>query len=81
MVQPRVTDDKQTSAAPPPTTLHDWYAVGQGMTVEVGGVTVAFRVVGHKGRRTRIVVTAPAGAVISGTGQVAPPSLDACKQP
>jgi len=50
--------------SPPPTTLHDWFAVGQGMTVDVAGVTVAFRVIGHKGRRTRIVVTAPAGAVI-----------------
>ena len=43
----------------------DWYAEGQGRTVEVDGVRVTVRLVTRKGRRSRIAITAPAGAVFS----------------
>jgi hypothetical protein len=40
----------------------DWYAEGEGRVVEVGGVRVTIRLVGRKGRRSRIVIAAPTGA-------------------
>lgn len=46
----------------------DWYAEGQSRTVEVNGIEVTFRYVGRKGRRARIAITAPAGAVFRGGG-------------
>jgi hypothetical protein len=41
----------------------DWYSEGESRVVEVSGVRFAVRFVGRKGRRGRIAVTAPAGAV------------------
>jgi hypothetical protein len=41
----------------------DWYAEGQARTVEVGGIRIAIRLVGRKGRRARIAITAPAGSI------------------
>ena len=41
----------------------DWYAPGQSRTVEINGVHVTVRFVGRKGRRARIAIVAPAGAV------------------
>ena len=41
----------------------DWYAEGQSRTVECDGVQVTIRFVGRKGRRCRLVIEAPAGAV------------------
>ena len=41
----------------------EWYSEGEERTVEVGGVQVTVRFVGRKGRRGRICVVAPAGAV------------------
>jgi hypothetical protein len=43
--------------------LHRAYAEGQSRTVEVGKVQVTIRYVGGKGRRGRIAIAAPAGAV------------------
>ena len=40
----------------------DWYAEGQERIVEAGGIRIAIRFVGRKGRRGRIAITAPAGA-------------------
>ena len=50
-------------AGPPRSQCIDWYAEGQARIVEVGGVQVTVRYVGRKGRRARIAITAPAGAV------------------
>lgn len=47
----------------------DWYHEGQSRTVEVAGVLVTVRYVGRSGRRSRICVTAPAGAVFSSVEQ------------
>jgi hypothetical protein len=41
----------------------DWYAEGEERIVDVGGVRIAIRFVGRKGRRGRIAITAPAGAI------------------
>lgn len=41
----------------------DWYSEGQTRVVEVDGVRVEVHVIGRKGRRTRIEIVAPAGAV------------------
>lgn len=43
----------------------DWYAEGQVRTVEVGEARVVIRFIGRKGRRARISIAAPAGAVFS----------------
>ena len=43
----------------------DWYAEGQSRTVEAGGTKVTVRLIGRKGRRARIAITAPPGAIFS----------------
>ena len=60
-----ITANESTRADAPTSQLIDWYAVGQGCVIEVGGATVSLRVVGQKGRRTRIAVVAPAPATFS----------------
>ena len=40
----------------------DWYHEGESRTVDVAGVQVTVRLVGRKGRRSRIAIVAPAGA-------------------
>lgn len=56
---------KQDHPSPKHTTSAsiNWYAEGQESVVEVGGVRFTVRYIGRKGRRARIVITAPAGAV------------------
>ena len=41
----------------------DWFSEGESKTVDVAGVRVTIRFVGRKGRRARISITAPPGAV------------------
>ena len=41
----------------------DWYAEGQSRVVAIGAVQVIVRCVGRKGRKARIAIVAPAGAV------------------
>ncbi len=41
----------------------EWYAEGQSREVEVGGIRVTIRFVGRRGRRSRISIVAPSGAV------------------
>jgi hypothetical protein len=41
----------------------DWYAEGQERIVEAGGIRISVRFVGRNGRRGRIAITAPPGAV------------------
>ena len=43
----------------------EWLAPGQQRVVRVAGVQITMRLVGRKGRRARISISAPAGAVFS----------------
>jgi hypothetical protein len=43
--------------------LIDWFAEGQILAVEVDGVVVTIRYLTRKGRRARIAIAAPSGAV------------------
>ena len=43
--------------------LIDWFAEGQTFAVEVAGIAVTVRFVSRNGRRARIAITGPAGAV------------------
>lgn len=55
----------------------DWYAEGEERIVEAGGIQVVVRFVGRKGRRGRIAITAPPGAVFRGCDRTeAVPSPD-----
>ena len=55
----------------------DWYAEGEERIVATGGIRIAIRFVGRKGRRGRIAITAPAGATFKALDRseiVRPPS-------
>jgi hypothetical protein len=41
----------------------DWYAEGDERIVDADGIQIAVRFIGRKGRRGRIAITAPPGAV------------------
>lgn len=71
-----MTDDagqhetRSTAAAPGTVATCqsiDWYAEGQSRTVEVAGVRMSVRFIGRKGRRGRIAIEAPAGALFKAT--------------
>ncbi|MCA9119254.1 MAG: hypothetical protein H6822_22455 [Planctomycetaceae bacterium] len=57
-----VNDEASRSSERSVSACIDWYHEGQTRIVEVGGVRVTVRLVGRKGRRARISITAPAGA-------------------
>jgi hypothetical protein len=57
------TNAPGADASPPRSVSIDWYSEGESRTVEVDGVQVTVRFVGRKGRRGRIAILAPAGAV------------------
>ena len=54
--------ERDTSRASTCSSI-EWFGEGQVRVVEVGGVRVTIRFVGRRGRRARIAITAPAGAV------------------
>jgi hypothetical protein len=47
----------------------DWYHEGESRTVEVDGLRITVRFIGRKGRRGRIAIEAPAGAVFQASEQ------------
>ena len=47
---------------------YDWYSEGESRSVQVDGVRVEVRYVARKGRRARISITAPRGAVFQELG-------------
>ena len=60
--------DRSAGNSHPPTGSSlcrsiDWYSEGESRTVDVAGIKMTVRFVGRKGRRSRIVIEAPAGAV------------------
>jgi hypothetical protein len=44
----------------------EWYHQGQSRVVEVNGIRIEVRFIGRKGRRGRIAIIAPSGAMFSG---------------
>jgi hypothetical protein len=60
------TDDNRSAAESRPASLIDWYSEGETRVVEIGGVRITVRFVGRKGRRGRIKIQAPGGAVFWG---------------
>lgn len=50
------------TASPETCQSIEWYSEGQTRIVEVGGIRISVRLIGRKGRRARIAITAPAGA-------------------
>ena len=57
------TTSNRTHAPAVASQCIDWYAEGEERVVEAGGIRVVVRFVGRKGRRGRIAITAPPGAV------------------
>ena len=56
------TDDSNDTEITSTSQSIDWYHEGESRTVEVAGVLVTVRLIGRKGRRSRIAIVAPAGA-------------------
>ena len=66
---PRLNDDAVDAVAasqPRESQLIDWFAEGQSVAVEFGGVVMSVHYISRKGRRARIAVTGPAGALFRG---------------
>ena len=65
----RCTDESGAPAAESRATSQciDWFHEGETKVVEIDGVRVIVRFIGRKGRRGRISIEAPAGAVIRTT--------------
>jgi hypothetical protein len=57
-----LSNDASAQAALPTSQSVDWYHEGESRTVEVAGIQVSVRLIGRKGRRSRIAIVAPAGA-------------------
>ena len=64
-------DDQQQRSSEATSRSVEWYSQGEERVVEIGGVWVAVGFVGRKGRRARIVITAPAGATFRSGKSVA----------
>jgi len=60
-VEPLIKPQQTQSA-----TSIDWYAEGESRSVYVNGLEIVVRHIGRKGRRSRIAIVAPAGAVFRG---------------
>lgn len=67
-MEKNVKADATERQAQASSRLIDWYSEGETRVVEVNGVRVAVRFVGRKGRRGRILIEAPAGAVFESVG-------------
>ena len=57
------TDQMPPQCERPTSTSIEWYSEGQARIVDVGGIEITIRYVARKGRRSRIAIVAPAGAV------------------
>lgn len=57
-------EPKESLPVKPQTSQNiDWYSEGETRVVRVNGIEVTIRFVGRNGRRGRIAVEAPAGAL------------------
>jgi hypothetical protein len=66
--KPESTIAQTDSQAPPTCRVIDWFHEGEAKVVEVDGVRIIVRFIGRKGRRGRIAIEAPAGAVFANEG-------------
>ena len=57
-----VTDGRDRDQASMSRSI-DWYAEGQAREMDVAGQRMTVKFVGRKGRRARIAISGPAGAV------------------
>jgi len=62
MIRTAEASNIDATARSPTSKSIDWYAEGQGRSVEVEGIRVLIKLIGRKGRRARIAIEAPAGA-------------------
>jgi hypothetical protein len=62
MIERESREEETTQSMRPSSQSVDWYHEGESRTVEVNGVQVTVRLIGRKGRRSRIAIVAPAGA-------------------
>ncbi|RIK80183.1 MAG: hypothetical protein DCC68_11520 [Planctomycetota bacterium] len=74
-MEKNVKSDVRGRENKPTSTCVDWYNEGESRTVEINGVCVVVRFVGRKGRRGRIMIEAPAGAVFQSFGTGAKQTL------
>lgn len=58
-----IEPSQESPVKPLTCVVVDWYGEGEERIVRIDGVEVRIRFVGRKGRRGRILVEAPAGAV------------------
>lgn len=57
-------DHRADSQTPlPASQCIDWYAEGESRIIESNGVRIIVRFIGRKGRRGRIMITAPPGTI------------------
>ena len=61
--KPETATNDVAAQSPPPCKCIDWFSEGESKVVEVDGVRITIRFIGRKGRRGRIAIEAPAGAV------------------
>jgi len=59
---PETTGDNNTAPSALTSKSIDWYAEGQSRIVEIDGVRVTVKLIGRKGRRSRILIEASPGA-------------------
>jgi hypothetical protein len=69
---PQLRDDLKPHDQSSVSQTIDWYRNGECRTVTIGGVLVTIRFVGRKGRRGRIAISAPLGAVFRSADADAP---------
>lgn len=62
------TEVGKVGSRPSTSQCIDWYSEGETRIVRIGKIEVRVRFVGRRGRRGRIVVEAPAGAVFQSEG-------------
>lgn len=66
MTHKKPTSPTSDSTRPKVSTCTDWYHEGESREVEVNGLILTVRFVARRGRRARITIMAPPGAMFRG---------------
>jgi hypothetical protein len=56
-----------SSSTPPDCCSIDWYSEGDCREIQIGQMRITVRLVGRKGRRARLAIRAPSGAIFRST--------------